>query len=145
MLNAPDWRAVFAPDGQLLKEGDIIRRTNLSRTLETIAEQGPDAFYKGPIADAIVEKIKATGGILSHEDLENYEVVVQPALQGLYRGRKIYTPHAPTSGPVLIHMLNLMEHYPDLVQVGPTLLNVHRSIEAMKCESFAYLVTLVTD
>ena len=135
MLNAPDWRAVFAPDGQLLKEGDIIRRTNLSRTLEIIAEQGPNAFYKGPIADAIVEKIKATGGILSHEDLENYEVVVQPALQGSYRGRKIYTPHAPTSGPVLIHMLNLMEHYPDLVQDGPTLLNVHRSIEAMKCES----------
>ncbi|RPD59787.1 gamma-glutamyltranspeptidase [Lentinus tigrinus ALCF2SS1-6] len=132
MLNAPDWRAVFAPDGQLLKKGDIIRRTNLSRTLETIAQEGPGAFYEGPIADAIVEKIKATGGILSHEDLENYQVIVQPALQGSYRGRKIYTPHAPTSGPVLLHMLNLIEHYPDLIQDGSTLLNIHRSIEAMK-------------
>ncbi|TFK89119.1 gamma-glutamyltranspeptidase [Polyporus arcularius HHB13444] len=131
MLNVPDWRAVFAPDGQLLKEGQVIRRTNLSRTLEIIAREGPDAFYKGPIADAIVDKVKATGGILSHEDLENYQAIVRPALQGSYRGRKIYTPHAPTSGPVLLHMLNLMEHYPDLVHDGRTLLNVHRFIEAM--------------
>ncbi|KAI0743604.1 gamma-glutamyltranspeptidase [Daedaleopsis nitida] len=132
MLSEPDWRDVFAPGGRLLKEGDLIRRTNLSRTLETIAEEGPDAFYKGSIADAIVNKVQETGGILTHQDLENYEVEVKHALEGSYRGRKIYTPHAPTSGPVLIHMLNLMEHYPDLVNDGRSLTNVHRLIEAMK-------------
>lgn len=134
MLTEPDWRAIFAPDGRLLAEGDTIRRLNLSRTLETLAEEGPGAFYKGPIADAIVDKVKATGGILTREDLENYEVDVELALEGSYRGRKIYTPHAPTSGPVLIHMLNLMEHFPDLIEDGRTVLNVHRVIEAMKCE-----------
>lgn len=46
MLNNPDWSAVFAPRGTLLKEGDLIRRTNLSRTLSIIASEGPDAFYK---------------------------------------------------------------------------------------------------
>ena len=133
MLNASDWRAIFAPQGRLLKAGDTIHRTNLSRTLQTIAKEGPGAFYKGPIADAIIDKVRRTGGILSHEDLENYQVQVQNALEGSYRGRKIYTPHAPTSGPVLIHMLNLMEHYPDLVVDGRTALNTHRLIEAMKC------------
>lgn len=133
MLNASDWRAIFAPQGRLLKAGDTIHRTNLSRTLQTIAKEGPGAFYKGPIADAIIDKVRKTGGILSHEDLENYQVQVQHALEGSYRGRKIYTPHAPTSGPVLIHMLNLMEHYPDLVVDGRTALNTHRLIEAMKC------------
>ncbi|KAI0645531.1 gamma-glutamyltranspeptidase [Trametes meyenii] len=132
MLNEPDWRAVFAPEGRLLREGETIRRTNLSRTLATIAEEGPGAFYKGPIADAIVNKVRETGGILSHADLEGYEAHVQRALKGSYRGRKVYTPHAPTSGPVLIHMLNLMEHYEELVEDGRTLLNVHRFIEAMK-------------
>ncbi|KAI1794183.1 gamma-glutamyltranspeptidase [Ganoderma leucocontextum] len=132
MLNEPDWRAVFAPEGRLLREGEIIRRTNLSRTLKAIAEEGPDAFYKGPIADAIIEKVRTTGGILTHDDLEGYKVQVLRALQGTYHGRKIYTPHAPTSGPILQHMLNLMEHYDDLVKDGRTVLNAHRSVEAMK-------------
>ncbi|KAI0630189.1 gamma-glutamyltranspeptidase [Trametes polyzona] len=132
MLNHPDWRPIFAPEGRLLQAGDTIRRTNLSRTLTAIAEGGADAFYSGPIADAIVAKVRETGGILTHEDLADYEVQVKRALQGTYRGRKVYTPHAPTSGPVLIHMLNLMEHYEDLLKEGRSLVNVHRFIEAMK-------------
>ncbi|KAI9068256.1 gamma-glutamyltranspeptidase [Trametes sanguinea] len=132
MLNHPDWKPIFAPEGRLLRPGETIQRTNLSRTLATIADEGAEAFYKGPIADAIVQKVKETGGILTHQDLEDYRVIVKRALQGTYRGRKIYTPHAPTSGPVLIHMLNLMEHYDDLVEEGRTTLNVHRFIEAMK-------------
>lgn len=71
---------------------------------------------------------------MTHEDLESYKVHVRPALQGTYRGRKVFTPHAPTSGPVLLHMLNLMEHYEDLLD-GQTPLNSHRLVEAMKCES----------
>jgi gamma-glutamyltranspeptidase / glutathione hydrolase / leukotriene-C4 hydrolase len=46
MLHNPDWKAVFAPHGVLLREGDIIRRMNYSRTLTTIATQGPGAFYE---------------------------------------------------------------------------------------------------
>ncbi|OBZ68184.1 Gamma-glutamyltranspeptidase 1 [Grifola frondosa] len=87
---------------------------------------------QGPLANAIVEKIRMTGGILSLEDLENYQVIVKPALQGSYRRRKVYTPHAPTSGPVLLHMLNLVEHYDDFVKEGRTVLNTHRYVEASK-------------
>jgi gamma-glutamyltranspeptidase/glutathione hydrolase/leukotriene-C4 hydrolase len=46
MLKNPDWSAIFAPSGKILKAGEIIRRTNLSRTLSTIAREGADAFYK---------------------------------------------------------------------------------------------------
>lgn len=67
------------------------------------------------------------------EDLENYEVRIAPALQGTYRGRKVYTSHAPTSGPVLLHMLNLLEQY-DLTGEGRTALNTHRLVEVLKCE-----------
>ncbi|KAK0241652.1 gamma-glutamyltranspeptidase [Armillaria nabsnona] len=129
MLGNPDWRDVFAPNGVFLKEGEIIRRTNYSRTLATIATEGADAFYKGPIADALVQKIAATGGILSHIDLERYKVKVTQALEGTYRGRKVYTTHAPTSGPVLLHMLNLIEKY-DLEKRNGV--NTHRFVEAMK-------------
>lgn len=46
MLGNPDWSAVFAPDGAFLREGEVIKRTNYSRTLAAIASEGPDAFYK---------------------------------------------------------------------------------------------------
>jgi len=133
-LHNPDWSRIFAPDGVILSEGDIIRNVDLSRTLGLIAERGPDALYKGEVADAIISKVRAEGGIMTHEDLVNYKVNVSKALEGTYRDLKVYTTHAPTSGPVLLHMLNLMEMY-DLPAEGRTKVNVHRLVEAMKCES----------
>lgn len=65
-------------------------------------------------------------------DLEDYKVRVAPALTGTYRDRKVYTSHAPTSGPVLLHMLNLLEYY-DLTGEGRTGLNTHRLVEVLKC------------
>ena len=71
---------------------------------------------------------------MTQEDLDQYEVKVDRALQGKYRGRTIYTTHAPTSGPVLLHMFNLLEMFEDFVEEGRTPLNVHRVVEIMKCE-----------
>ncbi|KAF8135745.1 gamma-glutamyltranspeptidase [Boletus edulis] len=126
-----DWSAVFAPEGKLLLQGETIQRTNYSRTLDIIANEGPRAFYKGPIADSIIRKVNETGGILTHADLEKYTVNVERALEGTYHDKKVYTSHAPTSGPVLLHMLNLLERF-DLIGEGRTPLNVHRIVEAMK-------------
>ncbi|KAJ2915079.1 hypothetical protein MD484_g5335, partial [Candolleomyces efflorescens] len=131
MLKNPDWRAIFAPHGKLLQEGDLIERKNLSRTLEIIANEGPEAFYQGPIADSIISKVQAEGGILTHADLLSYKPKVEKALVGTYRDKKVYTSHAPASGPVLLHMLNLMEHF-DLVGEGQTPLNTHRMVEVQK-------------
>lgn len=69
---------------------------------------------------------------MTQSDLEGYRVKVEQALVGSYRGRKVYVPHAPTSGPVLLHMLNLLERY-DLPGEGRTGLNTHRLVEAIKC------------
>lgn len=131
MLGKDDWRSIFAPNGVIITEGEIIHRTNYSKTLAAIAAGGSNALYHGEIAEAIVRKVQFEGGVLSLEDLANYKVKVRKALQGTYRGRKVYTTHAPTSGPVLLHMLNLLEAY-DLPAEGRTGLNVHRYVEAMK-------------
>jgi gamma-glutamyltranspeptidase/glutathione hydrolase/leukotriene-C4 hydrolase len=133
ILQHPVWRHMFAPDGVFLREGDAIRNANLSRTLGLIAELGADVFYQGEIAEAIISKIRDEGGIMTHEDLINYKVNVSRALEGTYRGLKVYTSHAPTSGPVLLHMFNLLENY-DLHAEGRTEVNVHRLVEAMKCK-----------
>jgi len=57
------------------------------------------SVIQGPIADSIVRKVQSTGGIMTHEDMENYQVKVYRALRGTYRDKIIYTPDAPTSGP----------------------------------------------
>lgn len=75
---------------------------------------------------------------MTQEDFDGYEVKVEPALKGTYRGRTIYTTHAPTSGPVLLHMFNLLEKFDDFIQDGRTAVNVHRLVEIMKCTS-AYM------
>ncbi|PFH47245.1 hypothetical protein AMATHDRAFT_6968 [Amanita thiersii Skay4041] len=129
MLNNPDWRSIFAPQGVLLKEGDPIQRVNLSRTLAIIAAQGTDPFYKGSIGHSIVAKARSTGGVLSKADLENYSVIVTRALEGTYNGQRIMTTHAPTSGPALLHMFNLLEHFNMTVRDG---LSTHRLVEAIK-------------
>ena len=104
-----------------------------------------DNVEQGPIADAIVKKVQETGGILTNDDLESYTVKVEPALVGSYRGRRVYTTHAPTSGPVLLHMLNLLERY-DLKGEGRTPLNTHRLVEVLKCtiSRFLFIQTQMT-
>ncbi|TRM69777.1 nucleophile aminohydrolase [Schizophyllum amplum] len=129
LLNEPEWGAIFAPNGTILGVGDPIKNAALSETLSLIAEGGSEAFYSGPVAESIVRRIQETGGILTLEDLTNYFVEVAPPVVGTYRGKKVYTFDAPTSGPVLLHALNLMEHYP---MEERTPLNVHRMVEAMK-------------
>lgn len=57
----------MAPRGVLLKEGDLIKRENLSKTLQAIADGGADVFYKGWIADSLVEVIKSNSGIITKQ------------------------------------------------------------------------------
>ncbi|KAH7906971.1 nucleophile aminohydrolase [Hygrophoropsis aurantiaca] len=130
MLNNPTWSAIFAPNGTILQEGDPIQRVNYATTLTTIATQGIDAFYEGPIADAIIDIITENNGVLTHDDLLSYQVRVTHALKGTFYDNKVYTTHAPASGPALLLMLNILEHF-DLGS-SRTGLNEHRVIEAMK-------------
>jgi len=79
-----------------------------------------------------LEKIRETGGIMTQEDLDSYQVQVRKALQGSYQGRSVYTTHAPSSGMALLHMLNLVEPLDRFVEDGRTGLNTHRMVEALK-------------
>ncbi|KZT59198.1 gamma-glutamyltranspeptidase [Calocera cornea HHB12733] len=126
-----EWKDIFAPRGAWLTEGEAIARQNYSRTLQTIAERGVDAFYTGEIAESIVAKIRATGGIMTLEDFAAYRPNMYDSLVGSYRGNTVYTTKAPTSGPVLLHILNMCEKF-DFPSEGLTDLNIHRLVEALK-------------
>jgi gamma-glutamyltranspeptidase/glutathione hydrolase len=106
---------------------------DLAGTLRAIAEQGPDAFYRGPIAEAIVKEVARTGGILGLEDLAGYTPVVREPLRGRYRGREVLAFPPPSSGGVaLLEVLNILEGF-DLRDLGPgSSASIHRVAEAMK-------------
>lgn len=70
---------------------------------------------------------------MTSDDLSSYKPIIASAVEGSYRGRKVYTTDAPSSGPVLLHILNILENF-DLVGEGRTGTNVHRLVEALKCE-----------
>lgn len=135
MLEDPVWRDIFVDEqtGELKKEGDTFHRTAYARTLKIIADHGPDAFYSGSIAESMVNTTQANGGILTLQDLQDYWVVVRPALQGSWLGKKVFTTHAPTSGPVLLSILNMLSLIPDFATTPEvTSLNMHRFIETLK-------------
>ena len=71
---------------------------------------------------------------MTQSDLDSYKVRVSRAIKGTYRGRNVYTTDAPSSGRVLLHMLNLVEQIEGFVEEGRTGLNTHRVVESLKCE-----------
>jgi gamma-glutamyltranspeptidase/glutathione hydrolase len=119
------------PDGSLLALGDPLVQSDLAGTLETIAHDGPRAFYEGAIAEKIVAAVKAAGGAMTLDDLKTYRPIERTPVRGTYRGYDIVSMPPPSSGGVeLIEMLNILEGY-DLAHADAAQA-MHLMVEAMK-------------
>ena len=93
-------------------EGDIIVQKDLAKTLKRIATNGRDGFYKGETADLIVNEMKANNGLITYEDLKEYNSVYRKPIIGNYRGYTIISMGPPSSGgPLIIQMLNMLENF----------------------------------
>jgi gamma-glutamyltranspeptidase/glutathione hydrolase len=102
--------AVFLPDGEPIQPGMRLRQPDLARTLRAIAQQGPDAFYRGGIADLIVAEMGRGAGIVTKDDLAAYRPVWREPIQSTYRGHTLLTVPPPSSGGVTItQTLNILE------------------------------------
>ncbi|MGE0760468.1 MAG: gamma-glutamyltransferase [Pirellulaceae bacterium] len=112
-LRHPEFQRVFAPpSGSAWREGDRLIQPELAATLERIAEDGPTAFYSGPIADQIVAEMQAGGGLITKQDLAGYRAKIREPIHGTYRGYDIYGPPPPSSGGTcLVQMLNMLEPF----------------------------------
>jgi len=121
------------PDGKPFQPGDRLVQKDLASTLELIAKQGPDAFYKGPIAQAVEQASKANGGILTAKDFANYKVTEGPPLTCSYRGYALISSPPPSSGGTTIcEILNILEGY-DMKALGfRSAQSVHLMVEAMR-------------
>ena len=106
-----EFQRIFGKKGGW-KAGDILKQPDLSRSLRLIAEKGPDAFYTGDLADKIVAEMKASGGLITLDDLKKYKAQTRTPLTGTYRGYEIIGAPPPSSGgTALITALNILELY----------------------------------
>ena len=99
----------FLLDGRVPEAGRLIHQPELAATLERLARQGRDGFYAGATARALVQGVRAAGGIWTLEDLAQYRVVEREPVRGRYRGLNIVSASPPSSGGVLlVEMLNML-------------------------------------
>jgi gamma-glutamyltranspeptidase/glutathione hydrolase len=125
-------RATFFPNGVAPPEGSRLVQPDLARTLTAIRDSGSAAFYRGRIADLIVDEMARGGGLITHADLAAYQAIWRRPVEITYRGYRVYSvPPASSGGVTMGEILNIMEGFGTLPSFGsPELL--HREAEAMR-------------
>ena len=109
----PNVAAIFLNHGRPYVAGQRLVQKQLAKTLEQIADGGTEAFYKGPIAHAVVEASEANGGILSLQDFADYTVQWETPIQCTYRGYTILSAPPPSSGgTTLCEIVQIIKPYP---------------------------------
>ncbi|WP_312150076.1 gamma-glutamyltransferase [Empedobacter sp.] len=95
------------------KEGDLLIQKDLANTLKLIQQKGRAGFYEGKTADLIVKEMKRGNGIISHEDLKEYQSVWRTPVSGNYKGLKVISMPPPSSGGIaLVSFFQSIEDYP---------------------------------
>ena len=128
----PESRRIFQRDGNLYRQGEILKQPELANTLERIAKN-PDDFYHGAMARELAAAIQKGGGLVTAEDLARYEVKEREPIRGTYRGYDIISAPPPSSGGVaLIEVLNILEGF-DLSKFGNrSAESIHLTVEAFR-------------
>ena len=107
----PETRKIFQKNNQDFENKKLVQK-DLAKTLKLIAQYGRDGFYLGSVAEKIHTQMKLNGGLITKDDLENYQPVWRTPLKSTYRDTEIITMGPPSSGGVhVIQMLNILENH----------------------------------
>ena len=129
----PSSRAIFMRGDGPLRPGDTLAQPDLAASLERIARDGADGFYKGETAEKIVASVRGAGGVMTSEDLRAYRAIERDVVRGSYRGHEIVSMPPPSSGGVhVIEILNILEGYPLRDMGQNSAATLHVMAEAMK-------------
>jgi len=113
----PQTASVFLPNGRVPAPGDVFANKPLASTLEAVGAGGRDAFYKGPIARAIVADMKKRDGLLDERDFAEHKADWIDPISTTYRGYQVYELPPNTQGFLVLEMLNILEGF-DVKSMG---------------------------
>jgi len=129
----PSTYKVFTKNGIPYKEGDIFKQKDLAKTLQLILKYGKKGFYEGETAKLIVKEMEKGGGLITLEDLKNYEAIIREPIIGNYRGYEFISMGLPSSGGIaLSQLLNIVENFPIADWGWNSSKTIHVCSEAMK-------------
>jgi len=126
-------KTFYKEDGSAWQPGERFRQPELAATLQRIADNGVKGFYEGETARLIAEEMERNGGLITEQDLRDYEPAIREPVHGTYRGHDIYSMSPPSSGGThIVQILNVLEGYP-IADWGHNSANtIHHMAEAMK-------------
>ncbi len=132
LLRSPDSAKIFLTAAGAVPElGALIKQPELAAILEALAARGAKGFYSGPVAQELVNGVRAGGGIWTLQDLSSYKVIERAPVVGHYRGARIVSSAPPASGGIaLLDTLNILEGF-DLAHLDSAT-RKHLVIEAMR-------------
>ncbi|HEY3888231.1 MAG TPA: gamma-glutamyltransferase family protein [Caulobacteraceae bacterium] len=128
----PATAAVLMPGGRAPRPGEVLRQTDLARTLRAIVAEGPAVFYQGELARRMADAVRELGGALSADDLAGHETVLEPTIATTYRGHIIHQTGLPSQGMILLEALNIAENAAGEVLAAGDAAAVHILVEATK-------------
>lgn len=125
--------SIYRRKNRWVQSGETVKNPGLAKLLEKLRDEGPRAYYEGPVASAIVEAVRDAGGILTEDDLRNYKVTWREPIRGEYRSDyEVYSMPPPSSGGVaIITALNVLNGI-DLKTLGWTPAGIHMISETLK-------------
>jgi len=112
-------KSVFFPNGAPVPVGSRLIQPQLARTLQSIAQSGSSAFYRGSIADSIAAEMQRSGGLITKEDLARYKPIWRTPLRSTYRGYSLISmPPSSSGGTTITEILNILEAYGPAASFG---------------------------
>ncbi len=138
----PSTAKIYLPQGRPPRTGEVLANPDLATSLQLIASEGPEAFYRGRLAQQIVRYCRDHGGLFTEKEFAEHRSEVYDPIQTTYRGLTVYTTAPPSQGVILLALLNIIEGFqPDQLRWG-TPEAVHLMVEAKKlafADRLAYL------
>src|SRR6202049_3409130 len=127
LSSTPECAALWAPEGHILREGEVLRNHELGDGLLHLAKDGAEPFYRGDVATAVCDWLRARGGSLSGADLAGYRAIEREPVKMGYRDHEVLTNPPPSAGGTLLaYALALLDRGP----APPTLRGVVRAVAA---------------
>jgi gamma-glutamyltranspeptidase/glutathione hydrolase len=137
-------KATFLSEGRPPRAGEVFKNPGLARSLRRVAEKGAEGFYKGPTAQAIVDVVRERGGVMTSQDLAEFQAEWVEPIQSTYRGWKVSELPPNGQGIAALEMLGILEQFP-LAEWGfHSARTLHAMIEAKKL-AYADLLKYIGD
>jgi gamma-glutamyltranspeptidase/glutathione hydrolase len=113
LLSSRESAALWAPDGHVLREGEVMRNPELAQALVRLGHEGAEPFYRGDIARAVEDWMRERGGSITRAALAGYQAIVREPVRMSYRDREVLTNPPPSAGGTLLaYALGLLDRRP---------------------------------